>query len=386
MTRLQGAGLLALVCISLPAHAAKLQLDEKTTLNIGYLLQSQAVVAPKAAADGESLGTDLFIRRSRIILSGSWNDKLSFFVETDQPNLGKDAKFKLTDSPIYLQDVYATFKVNDALMIDTGLILLPFTHQGMQGAVSLNTLDYHSALIKYAPDSTLVWRDTGVQVRGQVLEGKLHYRVGVFNGTEGVAGQTDSAGNALNPLNPSDKPRLAGRVHYSILGKENDFFLKGIYFAKDPIVTVGLGGNYQPQVFRITEKDSDGNVTGEHLADELSLGFDAFVDYPINEKVEVIAQANYFMYQHDEAASAGSGVFAEAGVRFGKVEPLVYLDQFTSASSKADVFGVHAGVNYWIKEHGASVKLDLGPVRTGDFSDETNEAKLSATLQAQLLF
>lgn len=360
------------------ASAAKIQIDDKTTLTAGVLLQSQAVLTPGGAADGSSLGMDFFVRRARLMLGGSWNDTLSFFIETDQPNFGKDDKFT---NPIFVQDAYLTFKVGEPLMFDTGLILLPFTHQGMQGATSLNTLDYHSTLIKYAPDSTKVWRDVGVQVRGQVLEGRLHYRLGVFNGTEGVAGQTDANGNALDPLNASDAPRLAGRVHYSILGKENDFFLKGIYFAKSPIVTVGVGGNFQPNVFR----------TADGLVPERSVGADVFVDYPIGETMEAIFQSNVFVYPHGTASSSGMGTFVEAGYRVKSWEPLVFVDQFTGQDGKTGLTGLHLGLNYWIKEHSGNVKLDLGSV-TNRSLDAANpdtiveKNTISATLQGQLLF
>lgn len=377
---LWGLTLLGLSGLTLPstASAAKIQIDDNTTLTAGVLLQSQAVLTPGGAADGTGVGTDLFLRRARLMLGGSWNDTLSFFIETDQPNFGKDDKFT---NPLFVQDAYLTMKVAEPLMVDTGLILLPFTHQGLQGATSLNTLDYHSALIKYAPDSTKIWRDVGVQVRGQVLEGRLHYRVGVFNGTEGVAGQTDADGNVLEPLNASDTPRLAGRVHYSILGKENDFFLKGIYFAKSPIVTVGVGGNFQPNVFR----------TAEGLAPEQSVGADVFVDYPVGETMEAIFQCNVFVYPHATASSSGMGTFVEAGYRVKSWEPLVYVDQFVGQDGKSGLTGLHLGLNYWIKQHSGNIKVDLGSVTTRSVDASNPEvtvekSTLSATLQGQLLF
>lgn len=374
-------GFMALGCAGFygdQAQAAKIQIDDKTTLTAGVLLQAQAVLTPGGAVDGSSLGTDFFMRRARIMLGGSWNDTLSFFIETDQPNFGKDDKFT---NPIFVQDAYLTFKVAEPLMFDAGMILLPFTHQGMQGATSLNTLDYHSALIKYAPDSTKVWRDVGVQLRGQVLEGRLHYRVGVFNGTEGVAGQTDASGTVLEPLNPTDAPRLAGRIHYSILGKENDFFLKGIYFAKSPIVTLGVGGNFQPNVFR----------TADGLVPEKSFGADVFVDYPLGDAMEVLFQSNVFVYPHETASSSGLGYFAEAGFRVGAWEPLLFLDQFTGQDGKTGMTGLHAGLNYWVREHNGNVKLDLGSLtnRTLDASNPDSVIEkntISATLQGQLLF
>ena len=131
-------------------------------------------------------------------------------------------------------------------MVDAGMILLPFTRHSFMGAVGLNAMDYHTAMIKYPDGSTRVWRDTGVQFRGNLLGKGLHYRAGVFSGSQNVALQKDADQKAVVSSNPKDRPRFTGHVRWSLLGTEADFFPKGIYFASDPIVSVGVGGDYAP--------------------------------------------------------------------------------------------------------------------------------------------
>ena len=46
-------------------------------------------------------------------------------------------------------------------------------------------------------------------------------------------------------LNEKGIPRFAGQVRFTI-GSESDFFLKGIYFSNTPIISFGVGADYQP--------------------------------------------------------------------------------------------------------------------------------------------
>jgi hypothetical protein len=268
-----------------------------------------------------------------------------------------------------------------ALTLDMGLILIPLTHQSLQGAVSLNTLDYHSFLIKYPKDSTKVWRDTGVQVRGLLLNDRLQYRAGIFGGIRGQVGRLDAANNPLPDLNPEGYPRFAGHVRFNLFDPEPDFFYSGTYLGKKRIVSIGLGADYQPLA----------SAAGAFVNDYLALGGDVFVDYPIGENQEVVFQLNAIRYWHGSASpSSGFGLFAEASYRWKSLGPVLGIDWFASDTGTGDLQALHLGFNYWLNGHVANVKLDLALEKdvAAQKAASLEAAKwiTVATLQTQLFF
>jgi hypothetical protein len=359
------SGVLAL---SLPAQGAKFQLSETSVLNVGVLIQPQAQALSDGAVNGESWGSDFYLRRARLMLYGSLNERISFFAETDQVNFGRDGNY---DVQLFLQDAFVSFKVVDELTVDTGLILVPLSHHSLQGATSLLGLDYYAGVLLYPPGSSKVLRDVGAQLRGMLGGGRVHYRVGIFNGVEGLK-RVDAAGNAQPVLNPSDWPRFSGHVRYNFLGKEEGFFFSGITFAKEPIVSVGVGADYQSRAVA--------SING--TTDYRALAADVFIDWPLSEEQELIFQTNLFRYdQGQDGAATGTGGFVEAGFRWHKVGLVAGTEVFNSALPANDRFLVRGGVNYWLEKHQANVKFDVSSLKVGDAP-----SVLGLTAQTQIFF
>lgn len=61
--------------------------DGKSSIWFGFLGQGQAEMIKNKSGKGNS--QDLYLRRFRLIAGGKVTDKLSFFIDTDAPNLGK---------------------------------------------------------------------------------------------------------------------------------------------------------------------------------------------------------------------------------------------------------------------------------------------------------
>ncbi len=353
---------LALLLTAGPAAAAKFTLGEEAVLNVNVLFQPQMVMAKDAAPVGDA-GTDFFLRRVRLLVFGNVTKQLSFFIETDQPNLGRDGNWSV---PIFIQDAFASYEFRDKLWVDAGMILAPFSHHGLQGALALNTVDYHSTLLRYPTTVGRIWRDAGVQVRG--FAGPLHFRAGLFNGAEGVAGT-----NGGPAANPDDLPRAVGTVRYHVLGKEEAFFLSGIYFAEQPIVTVGVSADYQPRAV----------LSEGRSRDAFALAADVFVDWPMGADQEVVFQASaYHWGQGGDNANSGTGFFAEAGYRLGVVEPVVSAEFFNAQLRGADLLALRPGVNLWFQKHTFNLKVEAAFSRTGVLP----EAKTGVTGAAQLQF
>jgi hypothetical protein len=363
-----GAALLLTAVMSpRAAHAAKIVIDDNTNVTISALLQPQAAVAQDAAPDG-SAGTDFFLRRARLILGGQIGQHVSFFVDTEQANLGKDGNW---ETSVFVQDAFLSLMPTDFLSIDAGMMLIPFTRHDLQSAASLNGIDYHSKLIQFPSGGNRIWRDAGVQVRGDIAGGIVQVRGGVFNGVEG-APATEAMPVAKND---SDLPRLSGHVRYNILGgPEKGFFYPGIAFSDKVMLSVGVGADWQ----------SGAVMNGMENVDHLGLAADVFAEVPTVTDQEVVFQASAFRYDDGEgAASTGIGFFTEAGYRIGWIEPIAALEYFAAdgAMNAGDFTGYHIGAAAFIDKHKTNVKLDIALTETAG-GDQIG----AAALQAQLFF
>jgi hypothetical protein len=378
-----------LVAVSSPALAYKIDVSDETKLNLDFLLQAQMVVAQNAAPTKVDWGKDFFVRRVRLIFFGDVIKNVSFFIETDMVNWGKGGDWSLSNA-FFIQDAFMTFKVVDEFMVDAGMIITPFSRHGYQGAVALNGIDYHSLVVKYPEGSNKIFRDAGIQLRGYIFEKKLQYRLGVFNGAKNQVLEFEADGKT--PLkdgtgkdvalrsNPKDYPRFSGHLRYNILGTETDFFSKGIYFPTEPILSIGVSGDFQPDLalYRgttFTKKtildpaDPTGIKTLEvkdkvDVPGEIGLygavSGDIFFDIPFLTDHEVVFNAAFYKYWYgDLSKNTGLGFFTELGYRWTWLEPVFGVDYFRGSLDNNETLIAHLGFNAWIKQHAANVKLDV---------------------------
>jgi hypothetical protein len=408
-----GLPLLALLLtLSAPgaSRAAGLKIgDDETYLKIALLLQGWAAFSDEGAPDGESLDTDFYLRRMRILLFGQLNDKVKFFVETDNPNFGKQGDFSMNT---FIQDAWVEFNLDPALQIDVGMLLAPFSHHGMQGAVTLHSLDYHAALIKYPQGSHKVWRDYGVMLRGLFLSDMLEYRLAILNGVHG---------GPADPRNPHDFPRLTGRLTFNLFDSESGpgtggFFWDGIYLKKTDagvvstrkIASLGASIDWQKDLnvhrnVGVTDPAADDFV--ESRSDYWAVAADVFVDLPLSEDalLGLTGQVNFYYYDHGDRRSSladppsrsfygiqgggeytGYGLMSEIGLRYDAYEALLSVDWFEATKAdgdEGDYLAVYGGLNWWWLGHSTSLKLQAGAAKVAD-----GDFGFVGILQTQLLF
>jgi hypothetical protein len=397
--RLLLASVVASLSLSSPAFAAPVLVDAEKgiAVNLGAFLQPWfQMTVPTAsgggspgvgAPDGSSPSFDFFLRRVRLMAFGSVTPQLSFFIETDQPDFGKGGNFT---SSMFIQDAFLTYAFAPQFKVDAGMMLVPFSRHTIEGAIGLNAIDYHGQLIRLPAGK--IWRDTGVQVRGLLLQDRLHYRLGIFEGVRNGAQVFDPPPpNTMAPptppaLNDAGLPRVTGQLRYNLMGSEADFFLKGIYFSPTPLISFGVGADLQHNAVYV------GADPGTYFA----LSVDAFVEYPFSADDEVIVKANFFHYSDGRSwvpgqsalANGGFGFFFEAGYRHGFIEPLVYIEYLRGGDDTLEIISPHVGVNCWVTQHNFNLKADVGYRRTDAFVGtgiDTNEDIL-LTVQSQLYF
>lgn len=391
-----------------PARGWTFEFGEHTRLSVMALLQVQAQFAEGAAPDKTAWSKDFYLRRARIILAGDVWKGISFFLDTEQGNFGKGGNW---DVAFFLSDAFMTFKAVDEFMVDVGMMLLPFSRHGIQSAPGLNGLDFHLGVLRLADGSHKNLRDAGVQIRGYVAARKLHYRLGVFSGTQGTVLQRDATGapvkgadgKAVLVSGPEDWPRFAGHVRYAILGTEPDFFMKGITFGSEPVVSFGAGFDYQAAAVLNTPADVDreGKVTTPGtLTHAVAATADVFLDWPFGREKEheVVVMGAFYWYDHGNELSydaagrrsvvpsrnSGTAVLAELGYRYTFFEPVLTVDWFRGRQADTDLLVVKGGLNFWLRKAAANLKTEFGAEKRGHLSRAPWQ--MVFTTQAQVFF
>jgi hypothetical protein len=321
-----------LFALSLVGGAASAQVvvkvNDEVNFKLGVLGQFQADWLKDPAGSGAT--QNLFVRRARLLFGGQVAKNVSFFVETDAPNLGKTLANGKTIAPaMIVQDAYGEFKARDAFALDAGLMFVPFSRNSIQSAASLLPIDYGAYTFSSSgPTQSSAGRDTGFQAKGYFLENHLEYRVGAFQGARDARSHRAF--------------RYAGRVQYDILEPQGTgFFYTGTNLGKKKILAAG--GAFDTQ------------------SDYHAYDADVFVDYPSGPGA-VTAQAAY--NRIDGGATfltlpKQNVVLVELGyfVRDLKLTPVLqYTKRALVDTTIGDETRWSVGVNYWWAGHNANVK------------------------------
>jgi hypothetical protein len=313
---------------------AVIKVNDDVNFKFGVLGQFQGDWLTEPATDDTA--QNLFIRRIRLMFGGQVAKNVTFFVETDAPNLGKTLANGKNISPgLVVQDAYAEFKVSDAFALDAGLMFVPFSRNSLQSAASLLPIDYGAnTFAQSAATQSTVGRDTGFQAKGYFLKDRLEYRLGAFQG-------------ARNPAS-NNSFRYAGRVQYQFLEPEaTGFFYTGTYLGTKKVAAVAAAFD--------TQNDY-------HAYDA-----DAFVDYPLGPGA-VTAQLAYNRFDGGDAfltLSKQNVTLLELGyfLRDLKLTPVF---QFTNRgivdTRVGDQNQWSIGVNYWWAGQNANVKAAYGRI------------------------
>ena len=335
---------LALLLAVVPAANAQIliKVNDDTFFKLGLLLQAQGDAAQDPAT--RDYAQNVFVRRVRLLVGGQLAPNLTFFVETDSPNLGKSitSGTKNSQPSMYLQDAYVEWKINDAIALDAGLMLMSISRNGLQSAATLLPVEYGPYTFAHSSATqSNVGRDTGLQLKGYLANKKLEYRAGVSQGMRDT---------------PNRELRYTARVMYNFLEPESGFFYTGTYIGKKKILAVG--GGY------------------EHQHDYNGYAADVFLDYPLKYGA-ITTQVNHIRFNGGDFLKTlkdQHSTLVEAGYLIGKtnLQPVVQYSRRSFANgggTDENRFG--AGLNYFIKGHTANVKafynrIDLDGVETAN--------------------
>lgn len=311
--------------------------DGKSWLSIGFLVQPQLEI--QTTSDGTDTSQQLFLRRVRLIFGGKATEKLSFFIDTDSPNLGKDSTTgqKIAEN-VYLQDVIVTWAFADEIQIDAGMLLFPLSHNTGQSAASLLAVDYSPySFLASDPTGSRAGRDYGVQARGYVWAKHVEYRLGVFQG------YADPKGTA--PF------RYAARAVWYPFEAETGFFYSGTNLGARRILAIGAGFDHQ----------------AEYSAEAV----DAYIDQPLKGGNALTFQADYVHYDGGQTFTQlpeQDTWLAEAGFYHKRTSlgPWAQLSGRHFATSAPSESKWLIGAAYWVLGHRFNIKAGGGQLaRTG---------------------
>ncbi len=225
--------LVSLVLVVLYAPLAHAQAQIKVgdaTIRFGILAQAWGDSAQDATT--EKYANNLYVRRIRFIVGGQINPNISFFFETDNPNMGKAPKALGTG--FITQDAFVEWKPtgSNAFMVDGGLFLPPLCRNCLESAATLVALDYNSfSFVESSATQSVVGRDTGFQVKGYLADNKFEYRAAVLSGIRG-----SGAKNAF---------RYTGRISYNVWDTEMGYVYPGMYFGNKRVLQIGAALDHQ---------------------------------------------------------------------------------------------------------------------------------------------
>ncbi len=415
------------------AWAGKVQLPtipglEDASLNINAQLQAWIQSTENSPVSGggspqRGINTQVFMRRIRLITSGDITKQFHFFIQLDSPNFGRPTGTDptgltggtgVTNGRILLQDAQLIYEPIPGVFIEMGLLLLPLSHTQVQSTTSFVTLDLHANTIRFpgfnagvnttatavggANTATTGLREPGIQVRGWILDKRLGFRLGVFNGVRGTQGQL---GTGINPggynpvdptstagVNPSGAPQLGAYLHYNFLDtEERGWLYQGVYFNNKPILGVGVGAGWQAKAIRGCNQLCPGTTVPLGPQDWRAFAADVYTAWPLFPDHELIAQVAFYNYDFGtNNANTGNGGFAELGYRFEQFQPFVAYEAFWGSENNkgADARIWWAGINWWYRRIN-SLKFEFEITRTG-YLTNNNTVVRSGTIQWQLFF
>jgi len=357
------------------ANAAKISFSEKGYIDVGALVQAQYRIEQDAAGSGHDPSNDFLLRRARLIISGQFNDNIGFLVDTDvsygavggalAPNPATSF-----NNNIYLLDAVATYKFGKELLIDAGLMLIPsMNHNGLTSGSKYASVNNFTQY--FSPNSQRGTRDVGVELRGLLLDDRLYYRLGVFNGVQTRATTPAVVGPPAVPsvpgINPGDAPRAAGTLRFNIAGKEDGYAFCQVCFAKSAIISIGVGADYQTNAFRGTAPTGPGTSVSTGMGSWTTGNADIFADIPFSENVELSFDLAFAkIWAGDNTPQSGTAIQGLLSMRFGIFGPYFQMEYFDSAAqyvgrgnTAGNVTTYRGGFSLYVVQHTYKISAEV---------------------------
>jgi hypothetical protein len=323
----------ALLSISLPPACAGgppwkfTSSNEQSSLTFGFLAQPQFESLEGSTGTGDNLD-NLFLRRLRFLAGGKLTKKLSYFIESDAPNLGKESFDGKRTGEILLQDAYISYEFRPEFHLDGGMILVPLSHNSTQSAATLLPIDYGPySFMSSDPTHCKAGRDYGVQARGYIKK-HFEYRFGIFRG--------NWDNNSAFPY------RYTARFVYYPFDADTGFFYTGTTLGQKKTVSIGASIDRQ-------DRYSANSV-------------DLFIDVPVRKGDALTVQAGLIRYDggtsFPQLAQQNAWLLESSYyIKKTRLGPFIqFASRDVTKPGAADDRKMQSGVALWLLRHKVNVK------------------------------
>lgn len=350
-------GLAALAWVAAPVSAQFVLKNEDANIRFGALGQFQGDWTQDSTAGSQGYQQNFFLRRARLIVGGDIGKDVSFFFETDDPNLGKTPK--ALNAGFLLLDGFAEWKPTKVFQVEGGLMLVPSSRQALQSPVSYYTGDVSAvSTVNVGATQSSVLRDVGFGARGYFLNDHLQYRTGIFSGERDA--------NARNSA------RVAGYLQYDFFEPEKVYVYSGTALGKKKILAVDVGGDKQGSYRSYSANIA--NDTPVRGGDEIGLNLQ-YLHFDGRNKFLTIPGQNNFLV---EAAYYLHRVKIQP---FGRWETQRFV---APVNLTKDISRYGAGANYYI--HGQNLKWTLQYLRAIPQNGSPLRPANELTVQLQVFY
>jgi hypothetical protein len=216
------------------------KVNDTVNFRLGFQLQGWAEWLQDQTSEGYQQNFKL--RRVRLILAGQVAKNVTFFFQTDNPQLGltTGTSVKALNTGFLVQDAFGEWHPfsNDMFIIDFGKMLVPFTRNSLQSTSSHLALDGGTwTFLQSAPLQGDAGRDLGLQLKSYLANDHLEIRAGLFDGFRAPANAFGAG--SRNPY------RFTGRIVYNVFDTEKGYDPVGTNLGRKKILAFGAGYDTQ---------------------------------------------------------------------------------------------------------------------------------------------
>lgn len=316
---------------------------EDKSVSIGLGMRGSFSSVEDAAPDGTSRSQDFSLDSARIYLSGSLNKHIKGMLNTEKDIAGQG--FQAIDANVQLA-------ITPSVTIWAGRFLSPSDRANMAGPYYSLGGGYWSGIAsRYGYNGGYIGRDDGVAVVGSVMDGKLAYAFGAFEGntTFKIAPVATSTSSHRTG---SDGLMYAGRLQMDFWDAEPGYYGTGNYLGGKDILAIGIAGRAQ----------KNGAYSALATGDYASYSVDFLLEKKgVGPGALSIEAAGYdydtddvYLMEQGRAYSAGIGYIFDQKVGWGQLQPFVRYQKFTP-DNNVDIKKYDVGVNYIIDGYNAQI-------------------------------
>ncbi len=357
------AALLAATLLPMAAaHAGgTIAFGDGESVSLGLGIRSSATSTEHGAPDG-SRSTDFSLDSVRLYVGASLNDYIKATFNTERDG----------DGHVEVLDGYAQLEFMPEFNVWLGRMLPPSDRANLDGPYYLNTWLYPGVVSQYP--AKFAGRDDGATVWGKLLDKKLVYSAGVFEGHNRYAGAS----------NTGDDPLFAGRVAYNFLDAEPDpaYYTSSTYYGSVDVLTLAFAVQYEENGVGTAAHRGDYTGWNMDLLFEKKLSFGvvtlegAYYDYDTGGVKDVApgfngagGTANVGGINQGTGYLIGAAYLVPGKVGWGQFQPFFRYQSFDNDLAHATADEYDLGVNYIISGHNARVSLDYSKNEGGGTQD-----------------